>query len=123
MKYKDTTFELHPNMILLVGGNNSGKTTLLHALATWEYCKTVLIYEKSPKALLNGFRGDGYGITIDDFTPINLPSFKSLWTNLTALGGYSLSIKCYWDDNSGIEKFLEISLALAQERLNIKPTA
>ena len=53
MKYKDTTFELHPNMILLVGGNNSGKTTLLHALATWEYCKTVLIYEKSPKALLN----------------------------------------------------------------------
>ena len=123
MKYKDTTFELHPNMILLVGGNNSGKTTLLHALATWEYCKTVLIYEKSPKALLNGFRGDGYGITIDDFTPINLPSFKSLWTNLTAFGGYSLSIKCYWDDNSGIEKFLEISLALAQERLYIKPTA
>lgn len=123
MKYKDTTFELHPNMILLVGGNNSGKTTLLHALATWEYCKTVLIYEKSPKALLNDFRGDGYGITIDDFTPINLPSFKSLWTNLTATSGYTLSIKCYWDDNTGNEKFLEISLALAQERLYIKPTA
>lgn len=123
MKYKDTTFELHPNMILLVGGNNSGKTTLLHALATWEFCKTVLIYEKSPKALLNDFRGDGYGITIDDFTPINLPSFKSLWTNLTATSGYTLSIKCYWDDNTGNEKFLEISLALAQERLYIKPTA
>lgn len=123
MKYRDTTFELHPNMILLVGGNNSGKTTLLHALATWEFCKTVLIYEKSPKALLNDFRGDGYGITIDDFTPINLPSFKSLWTNLTATSGYTLSIKCYWDDNTGNEKFLEISLALAQERLYIKPTA
>lgn len=123
MKYKDTTFELHPNMILLVGGNNSGKTTLLHALATWEFCKTVLIYEKSPKALLNDFRGDGYGITIDDFTPINLPSFKSLWTNLTATSGYTLSIKCYWDDNTCNEKFLEISLALAQERLYIKPTA
>lgn len=123
MKYRDTTFELHPNMILLVGGNNSGKTTLLHALATWEFCKTVLIYEKSPKALLNDFRGDGYGIMIDDFTPINLPSFKSLWTNLTATSGYTLSIKCYWDDNTGNEKFLEISLALAQERLYIKPTA
>lgn len=123
MKYRNTTFELHPNMILLVGGNNSGKTTLLHALATWEFCKTVLIYEKSPKALLNDFRGDGYGITIDDFTPINLPSFKSLWTNLTATSGYTLSIKCYWDDNTGNEKFLEISLALAQERLYIKPTA
>lgn len=123
MKYRDTTFELHPNMILLVGGNNSGKTTLLHALATWKFCKTVLIYEKSPKALLNDFRGDGYGITIDDFTPINLPSFKSLWTNLTATSGYTLSIKCYWDDNTGNEKFLEISLALAQERLYIKPTA
>lgn len=123
MKYRDTTFELHPNMILLVGGNNSGKTTLLHALATWEFCKTVLTYEKSPKALLNDFSGDGYGITIDDFTPINLPSFKSLWTNLTATSGYTLSIKCYWDDNTGNEKFLEISLALAQERLYIKPTA
>lgn len=35
MKYRDTTFELHPDMILLVGGNNSGKTTLLNEILTF----------------------------------------------------------------------------------------
>lgn len=112
--------ELRPKMSLVVGGNNSGKSTLLHALATWEFCKMVLLYEKSPDALEHGFRGAGYGIAIDDFTPINLPSFRYLWTNLSVTIGYSLTIKCVWDDDAGAEKYLTIGLSLVQERLFIK---
>ena len=111
---------LKDNISLVVGGNNSGKTSVLHALAVWEYAKQVLIYEKSPRALYHGFSGDGYGVTIDDFTPINIPSFKYLWTNLKTDSGYTLEISCFWMLHE-IEKYLKIGLAYGQEKLYIKP--
>ncbi len=121
-RFSSKIIDFHENSLsLLVGGNNSGKSTLLHALAVWEYCKTVLIYEKSPNAIFAGFHGDGYGINIDDFTPINIPSLKYLWTNLSPSTGYNLSINCFWNNENGEEKFLKIGLALTQERLFIKP--
>ena len=110
---------LKDNISLVVGGNNSGKTSVLHALAVWEYAKQVLIYEKSPRALYHGFTGDGYGVTLDDFTPINIPSFKYLWTNLKADSGYTLEISCFWMLHD-IEKHLKIGLAYGQEKLYIK---
>ena len=111
---------LKDNISLVVGGNNSGKTSVLHALAVWEYAKQVLVYEKSPRALYHGFSGDGYGVTIDDFTPINIPSFKYLWTNLKTDSGYTLEISCFWMLHE-IEKYLKIGLAYGQEKLYIKP--
>lgn len=121
-KFVNQTIELKPQTLsLIVGGNNSGKSTILHALAVWEYCKTVLVYEKSPSSILTGFHGDGYGVNIDDFTPINIPSLKYLWTNLNPTQSYSLSIKCFWDIDPENERFLKIGLALTQERLFIKP--
>ena len=110
---------LKDNISLVVGGNNSGKTSVLHALAVWEYAKQVLIYEKNPRALYHGFSGDGYGVTLDDFTPINIPSFKYLWTNLKADSGYTLAISCFWILND-TEKHLKIGLAYGQEKLYIK---
>ena len=61
----DATINLLPSKLtLLVGGNNSGKSTLLHALATWGFAKTVLIYYKSPNALLKDAKFDGLGISL-----------------------------------------------------------
>ena len=37
---------LKDNISLVVGGNNSGKTSVLHALAVWEYAKQVLCTKK-----------------------------------------------------------------------------
>ena len=119
-RFSNKTIDLQEGMTLVVGGNNSGKSTILHALAVWEFCKTVLIYEKSPSAIFQGFSGDGYGISIDDFTPINIPSFRYLWTNLKITTKYTLTIDCFWDDLTGVEKNLNIGLSLNQERLFIK---
>lgn len=122
-KWRDVTIDLHDNVSLIVGGNNSGKSSVLHALAIWEFAKQVLIYEKGDKAIQQNFRKAGCGITIEDFTPINIPSFKYLWTNLNPNGGrYSLEICCYWMQ-SETEKFLKIGFACVQEKLYIKKVA
>lgn len=118
--FDDDTIDLHPEGVsLLVGGNNSGKSTFLYALSTWSYCCNVLVNEKRPDALLAGIHGDGYGVSLSDFTPLNIPSFKHLWTNLKIGSPYSLSITCYWDVSGG-ERFLTIKLNEVQDKLFIK---
>lgn len=112
--------ELHPNgLSLVVGGNNSGKSTLLHAIAVWQYSWSVIRFEKGEDALLAGAHVAGLGISLDDFTPLNIPSFKYLWTNLKPGSSYTLTIDCYWDID-GAEKHLCIGLAFAQDRLYVK---
>lgn len=120
-QFRDETFELHPNdLTLFVGGNNSGKSTLLEALSIWEYSKNILIYVKGVKSVLTGGHCDGYGVTLDEFTPVNIPSFKYLWTNLKFQGSYILSIECKWNLRDGSPRHLKIGLSLTQERLFIK---
>ena len=119
-RFSNKTIDFLDGMTLVVGGNNSGKSTLLHALAVWEFCKTVLVYEKNPRAIYQGFTGDGYGISLDDFTPINIPSFRYLWTNLKITSGYTLTINCFWNDQAGVEKHLKIGLVDNHDQLFIK---
>lgn len=115
------------DVTVLAGGNNSGKSTLLHAIAVWEFCKLILKVEKGEEYLFNENKGQGLGVSAEEFLPIAIPSLKHLWTNLkTQKGGndedgYNLKIKCFWA-LEGNEKFLEISLALANDRLFIKAT-
>lgn len=105
-RFRSETFEFHPEGVtLLAGGNNSGKSTILQALAIWEFCRTVVETEKSPKALVGTYRGDGIGVSTEDFSPIALPAFNHLWTNLKPKEGYrqgqpnaayTLRIGCKW---------------------------
>ncbi|GAA6149676.1 ATP-binding protein [Pseudooceanicola nitratireducens] len=127
-KFKSETIELKPQgLSLLAGANNSGKSTLLQALAVWDFCITVLKNEKGEAALTPAHTGQGVGLSDDEFSPIQMPSLSHLWTNLTnqvkGADGYTLSIKPTWRDAAGVEKFLQISLALANDRLFIKQTS
>lgn len=115
-KFKEKSIDFRPELSLLVGGNNEGKSSILHALAVWEFCKTFLVINKGEIAIQQTKHIDGVGMNIDDFTPINIPELKYLWTNLKPSSGYNLSIKCEWNDN----KFLEIGLALSNDRLFVK---
>lgn len=120
-KFKDQSIELHPQGITLIcGGNNSGKTTLLQALAVWGFCRTIVETLKGKEHLLAGNGGTGAGININDFHPIGIPDLAHLWTNTSTNGTYTLSIACIWDDKSGMEKRLAFSMSLVQERLYIK---
>jgi predicted ATPase len=127
-KFKNETIDLRPEgLSLLAGANNSGKSTMLQSLAVWDFCLTVLKNEKGEQALTPAHTGQGVGLSDDEFSPIQVPSLAHLWTNLTnqvkGADGYTLSVKPTWKNEVGQPRFLQISLALANDRLFIKQTS
>ena len=101
---------------MVAGANNAGKSSILHALALWEYCKILHYFEHGENYFTNN---RSVGINTNDFTPINLPSLKYLWKNLSIGTTYNLKIKLFWDIEA-VEYFLGFALAYAQERVYIK---
>jgi predicted ATPase len=126
-QFRDNSFDLHPGVSLLGGGNNAGKSTILHGLAIWEFCRTAVEMERGAEAFLADYSGQGLGLGDDEFSPINVPSLKHLWTNLKTQridesDGYTLQIRCNWT-RDGEDHFLEFGLSLANDRLFVKRTA
>ncbi len=124
-KYRDSEITLLPGISLLAGGNNSGKSSLLQGLAIWEFCKTVLKTERGIQSIFNGHIGQGVGVNSDDFSPVNIPTLKHLWTNLKTQKeeedhGYTLSIRVDWLTETEEEHHLTIGLSLVNDRLFIK---
>jgi hypothetical protein len=123
-KFRDVEIQLNPGVSLLAGGNNSGKTSILQGLAIWEFCRTVLEIERGRKSLCIGGQRQGVGIGDDNFTPINVPSLKHLWTNLrtqkeTENDGYTLWLQIDWTYQTN-DRYLKIGLSLVNDRLFIK---
>lgn len=103
---------------LLVGANNSGKSTLLQALAIWQFC-----VEQFKRTKRSGSRG--IQIVLPDFTALPLPEFILLWKdkterkNVKKEGGGNkpdfilIEIEVFWvtyNNNNKIEHSLNIQL-------------
>ncbi|KQW05601.1 hypothetical protein ASC66_11515 [Leifsonia sp. Root4] len=127
-QFKDDELELRDGLTIVAGGNNAGKSSLLQALAVWEFCKVATLAEKGAVALTAGGLGaQGLGIGDDEFSPINVPTLNHLWTNLRSSkvpdidpDGYTLSIGCRWEGEGDKEGHLQFSLSLANDRLFVK---
>lgn len=70
---KDQTYEF-TNFDLLVGQNNCGKSTILQALAIWQFC-----LEEFRRSERKGERGTQ--VVLPNFTALPVPEFNLLWTN------------------------------------------
>lgn len=141
-RYRDERFTFRPEGItLLAGGNNSGKSTVLQALAVWEFCRALIESVKGRQALNAGVRRDPVGVSADEFSPIALPSLAHLWTNLDSNQGiqgaqndhsFTLRISVKWDvpapvvENqppaTPVEHTLQIGLKLRHDRIYVKQT-
>jgi hypothetical protein len=126
-QFKDSAIKLRPGLSLVVGGNNAGKSSILHGLAVWEYCKTILEFTRGRKAWVFTEAGQGIGVSSADFSPISVPSLKHLWTDLKTQridesDGYTLKIRASWPVGQGA-RHLEFGLSLANDRLFIKTTS
>lgn len=135
-KFSDCEFDVKSTGVtLLVGGNNSGKSTLIQSLSVWEFCKMILLNEKGRESFNSSSVGvgEGFGISAEEFMPVAVPSLKHLWTNLKTQNpntnqsnnqfpGYIMRIKCVWDYEDEIDKWLEIGLSLVNDRLFIRVT-
>lgn len=128
-RFQNETFKLNENgLIVCAGPNSSGKSTLLHALAVWSFGLSVVRQFKGDAAIRTGYKGQGAGISDDDFTPISIPDLKHLWHNLKYGGqaaSYSMSVTVKWDEPNGggmspIERQLTMAFSLVQDRLYIK---
>jgi AAA15 family ATPase/GTPase len=61
---------------LLVGRNNSGKSTILQALAVWAFC----VDEMKSFGRTSGDKS--ITVILPSFTPIPLPEFLLMWHNM-----------------------------------------
>lgn len=128
-RWDDKTIILIPEgPTLLVGGNNSGKSSVLQALALWSFCRTVLEFEKG-EGVFHGDKHQGVGLSFEDFTAVPVPSLKHLWTNLKTAkkqgdaDGYTLRVGVTWRPNeSEVDAELEFGLSLANDRLFVRVT-
>ncbi|WP_374152888.1 AAA family ATPase [Pseudarthrobacter sp. WHRI 8279] len=125
-QFKDVQVSMSPEITLMAGGNNSGKSSVLQALAVWEFCRLATLMERGPEGLTSDRVGfQGFGLGDDEFSPINIPTLKHMWTNLkpqqkdVGQDGYTLKIGCEWITGLG-KKHLTFGLSLANDRLFVR---
>ena len=122
-KFDEINVDLNENGLTLISGvNNSGKTSILHALAVWEYAKILLVNYRGEGSLLEGYNVEkkGLGIAPESFSPISIPSLRYLWKDQKTNGAYQLKIKVGWKGLNDRNLYLEIAYTLNGNNFAIK---
>jgi hypothetical protein len=96
---------------LIVGANNSGKSTVLQALGIWQYCVDQFRTIKKRG-------GRGIQIVKPDFTVLPVPEFNLLWTDKVSQRGNEekqgkyiyIEISVFWLNDKGEEDFFTVQL-------------
>lgn len=85
---------------LLVGRNNSGKSTVLQSLAIWQFCM-----DEFHRAKRSG--GNGIQIVLPNFTALPVPEFNLLWKDRTD--------RIYPKDKTGTKKLEYVLIEIVVE--------
>lgn len=105
-RFEDEIFDLTDSLVL-AGPNNSGKTTLLQAIAVWHLALRKWMAERGPKSGSKAQKRTGVPLSRKEFTAIPLRELNLLWTACsTALRKDELGE----GQKLGVPRLLEISL-------------
>jgi len=102
-QFDDQEFDLADH-IVLAGQNNSGKTTLLQAIAVWNLALQRWMGDRLPASKAK--KRTGVPVTRKDFTAIPLREMKLLWTNTSV----SLKSADAEEGKAGYPRVMEIAL-------------
>jgi len=102
-KFDDQEFDLADHVVL-AGHNNSGRTTLLQAIAVWNLALQRWMAERLPESKAK--KRTGVPVTRKDFTAIPLREMKLLWTDTSV----SLKSKEAEEGKAGYPRVMEITL-------------
>jgi len=78
--FREETFNISDS-IILAGPNNTGKTTLLQAMASWDLALHRWLAERGPESGSKARKRTGVAIGRKDFTAIPLREMNLLWTD------------------------------------------
>ncbi len=104
-KIKEEVFNFN-SFDLIVGANNSGKSTSLQALAIWQYC-----VDQFRMAKKKGSRG--IQVVLPNFTALPLPEFNLLWNDRIGQANNNyiyIEIDVFWMDNVNTEQHFCVQL-------------
>lgn len=123
-RFGKISVKLHnTGLTLISGSNNSGKTSILHALAVWEYSKMLLVNARGDRSLTQDYNfTNGLGIPPESFSPISIPSLRYLWKDQNTNGSYKLTIKVGWKE-ADEDQQLELAYSLNGNNFAIKKSA
>lgn len=76
-RFEDEVFDLAGQSVMLAGPNNSGKTTLLHAISAWSLALRRWQQESGDKSA----RTRRISVVLDEFTALPLREMNLLWLN------------------------------------------
>jgi predicted ATPase len=76
-RFEDEVFDLTGQSVMLAGPNNSGKTTLLHAISAWSLALRRWQQESGDKSA----RTKRISVVLDEFTALPLREMNLLWLN------------------------------------------
>ncbi len=79
-RFTEDNFDIY-DTIILAGPNNSGKSTLLQAIAVWNLALKKWLTERGPESGSKAKKRIGVAITRKDFTAIPLREMNLLWTD------------------------------------------
>jgi hypothetical protein len=79
-RFREETFDVSGN-IVLAGPNNTGKTTLLQAIAVWHLALRKWFLERGPESGSRADKRTGVAISRHDFSAIPLREMNLLWSD------------------------------------------
>jgi hypothetical protein len=114
-RFTDVTFEL-PGHVVLAGPNNTGKTTVLQAIAAWDLA--LRVWQQRNDFQRHGIAYSKVPIARPDFAAVPLRNFELLWNERQYKRQDPLEIAIQWDEQWTITMEL---IADTTEQIFVRP--
>ncbi|MBB1568623.1 MAG: AAA family ATPase, partial [Capnocytophaga sp.] len=79
--FNDVEVEFDPNFNLIIGQNNSGKSTIFDALRLWQLAFQKFLKDRTNNKQSSFYVCQYFSFTIDDISFLRIQDFKNLYKN------------------------------------------